>query len=77
VTGAPLTSKKYSDNFSNTVSLVWDNEKFKLDAGLRYQMLKFGSNEITLPILVIPTEIKESRIGAVGNLQIKLLIKFS
>lgn len=75
VTGAPLTSKKYSDNFSNTVSLVWDNDKFKLDAGLRYQMLKFGSNEITLPILVIPTEIKESRIGAVGNLQIKLFDK--
>lgn len=75
VTGAPLSSRKYSDNFSNTVSLVWDNEKFKLDAGLRYQMLKFGSSAITLPILVIPTEMKESRIGAVGNLQIKLFDK--
>lgn len=75
VPGAPLLSKKYSDNLSNTVSLVWDNEKFKLDAGLRYQMLKFGSSAIALPFLEIPTEMKESRIGAVGNLQIRLFDK--
>lgn len=76
VTDAPLSSKKYSDNFSNTVSLVWDNEKFKLDAGVRYQMLKLGSSQIVLPLLEIPTEIKENRIGAVGNLQIRLFDKF-
>ncbi|WP_294303714.1 putative porin [uncultured Chryseobacterium sp.] len=75
VADGPLGSKKYSDNFSNTVSLVWDNEKFKLDAGIRYQMLKFGTNEISLPLLQIPTEIKESRLGAVGNLQVKLFDK--
>lgn len=75
VTGFPLSTKKYSDNLSNTVSLVWDNEKFKLDAGVRYQMLKFGATPITLPILEIPNEIKENRIGAVGNLQVKLLNK--
>ncbi|WP_295211063.1 putative porin [uncultured Chryseobacterium sp.] len=75
VSNGPLGSKKYSDNLSNTVSLVWDNEKFKLDAGVRYQMLKFGTNEINLPILQIPTEIKESRLGAVGNLQVKLFDK--
>ncbi|ANF50391.1 hypothetical protein A0O34_07620 [Chryseobacterium glaciei] len=73
VAGFPLSTKKYSDNLSNTVSLVWDNEKFKLDAGVRYQMLKFGATPITLPILEIPNEIKENRIGAVGNLQVKLL----
>lgn len=76
VADAPLSSKKYSDNFSNTVSLVWDNEKFKLDAGVRYQMLKLGSSQVVLPLLEIPTEIKENRIGAVGNLQIKLFNKF-
>jgi hypothetical protein len=76
VADAPLSSKKYSDNFSNTVSLVWDNEKFKLDAGVRYQMLKLGSSQIILPLLEIPTEIKENRIGAVGNLQIRLFDKF-
>lgn len=72
VNGFTLATKKYSDNFSNTVSLVFDNEKFKLDAGLRYQILKFGATEITLPNLVIPNEMKENRIGAVGNLQVRL-----
>ena len=70
-----FTSKKYSDNFSNTVSLVWDNEKFKLDAGARYQIIKFGTTEIVSPDFNLSGEIKESRIGAVGNLQIKLFDK--
>ncbi|WP_415325268.1 putative porin [Chryseobacterium sp. MMS23-Vi53] len=70
-----VPTKKYSDNFSNTVSLVWDNQKFKLDAGVRYQMLKFGATEIINPNLTTPAEIKENRIGAVGNLQIKLFDK--
>jgi len=75
VNGASLTSKKYSDNFSNTVSLVWDNEKFKLDAGARYQMIKFGTSEIISPDFSLSGEIKEARIGAVGNLQIRLFDK--
>lgn len=76
VNGFSTSTKKYSNNFSNTLSLVLDNEKFKLDAGVRYQMLKFGLNEISLPLLSIPTELKENRLGAVGNLQIKLFDKF-
>lgn len=75
VDGALYVSKKYSDNFSNTFSLVFDNEKFKLDAGVRYQMLKFGASEVSLADLVVPNELKENRIGAVGNLQVKLLDK--
>lgn len=75
VNGASLTSKKYSDNFSNTVSLVWDNEKFKLDAGARYQMIEFGTSEIISPDFSLSGEIKEARIGAVGNLQIRLFDK--
>lgn len=71
----PLSTKKYSNNLSNTVSLVWDNEKFKLDVGVRYQMIRLGATQITLPLLEIPNEIKENRIGAVGNLQVKLLNK--
>lgn len=74
VAGA-ATAKKYSDNLSNTVSLVWDNEKFKLDAGVRYQMIRFGTTEITIPAFSLSGEAKESRIGAVGNLQIRLLDK--
>lgn len=73
ISGFPLTTKKYSDNFSNTVSLVFDNEKFKLDAGVRYQMLKFGVRDLaTVNGTTLPGELKENRIGAVGNLQVKL-----
>lgn len=76
VNGFPLSTKKYSNNLSNTVSLVLDNEKFKLDAGVRYQMLKFGLTEINLPLVDVPAELKENRLGAVGNMQVKLFDKF-
>ncbi|KFF13947.1 hypothetical protein IW15_00400 [Chryseobacterium soli] len=76
VAGFPLTTKKYSENLSNTLSLVFDNEKFKLDAGVRYQMLKFGIKDIiAVNDVAYPGELKENRIGAVGNLQVKLLDK--
>lgn len=67
----PLSNKKFSNNLSNTLSLVWDNDKFKLDAGFRHQSLEFG-NKNAFPLLNIPGYFKEQRIGAVGNLQIKL-----
>ncbi|WP_374441784.1 putative porin [Epilithonimonas sp.] len=70
----PLTNKKFSNNLSNTFSLVWDNEKFKLDAGFRHQAIDFG-NKNAFPALNIPGYFKEQRFGAVGNLQIKLLDK--
>lgn len=73
VNGFPLTTKKYSNNFSNTVSLIFNNEKFKLDAGVRYQMIKLGIRDVvTLNGVPFPSELKENRIGAVGNLQVKL-----
>jgi hypothetical protein len=76
VVGFPLTTKKYSENLSNTLSLVFDNEKIKLDAGVRYQMLKFGIRDIiAINDVAFPGELKENRIGAVGNLQVKLLDK--
>lgn len=74
ITDFPLGSKKFSNNLSNTFSLVWDNEKFKLDAGFRHQYLVFG-NKNAYPLLNIPGYFKEQRIGAIGNLQIKLLDK--
>lgn len=70
----PLTNKKFSNNLSNTFSLVWDNDKFKLDAGFRHQYITFG-NQNAYPVLQIPGYFKEQRFGAVGNLQIKLLDK--
>jgi hypothetical protein len=73
VDGFTLTTKKYSDNFSNTVSLIFNNEKFKLDAGVRYQMIKLGIRDlVALNGVPFPGELKENRIGAVGNLQVKL-----
>lgn len=70
----PLSTKKYSNNFSNSLSLVFDNEKFKLDVGARYQILKYGL--VNLPVnSTIPEETKENRFGALGNLQIKLFDK--
>ncbi|AZA78963.1 hypothetical protein EG347_16305 [Chryseobacterium sp. G0186] len=73
VNGFPLTTKKYSSNLSNTVSLVFNNEKFKLDAGVRYQTIKLGIRDVvSFNGVPFPEEIKESRIGAVGNLQVKL-----
>ncbi|MGX5685038.1 putative porin [Chryseobacterium cucumeris] len=73
VDGFPLTTKKYSENFSNMVSLIFNNEKFKLDAGVRYQMIKLGIRDVVaLNGVPFPGELKENRIGAVGNLQVKL-----
>jgi len=78
VTGArDLGSKSYSNTLSNTVSLVFDNEKFKLDAGVRHQNLTLGSlNGITDTGFFAGEKWKESRLGAVGNLQIDLWDKF-
>lgn len=68
----PLSSKKYSKNLSNTVSILFDKEHFKLDAGVRHQIIKLGMGTALPDALNIPQERSENRIGAVGNLQIKL-----
>lgn len=71
-----LGTKKYSKDFSNTLSLVFDKETFKFDAGVRYQMIKFGMTDATqVTPLTYPSELKENRIGALGNLEIKLFDK--
>ncbi|MCQ4036036.1 putative porin [Kaistella montana] len=68
----PLSSKKYSENLSNTVSVLFDKEHFKLDAGVRHQLIKLGMGTALPDALNIPQERSENRIGAVGNLEIKL-----
>lgn len=71
--GYPASSKKYSKNLSNKLSLLLDNERFKLEAGLRHQLLRQGiSQPYELNGIFYPESIKENRLGAVGNLQIKL-----
>ncbi len=71
----PYSSKKYSKNLSNTVSILFDKEKFKLDAGVRHQIIKLGIGTALPNYLEIPQEVSENRIGAVGNLFIKLFNK--
>lgn len=72
----PLSSYKYSKNLSNTVSVLFDKENFKLDVGVRHQWIKLGVGEPLLAgQLYIPKEISENRIGAVGNLKMRLLDK--
>ena len=71
----PYSSKKYSKNLSNTVSILFDKEKFKLDAGVRHQIIKLGIGTALPNYIDIPQEVSENRIGAVGNLFIKLFNK--
>lgn len=76
--GIPLNSKKYSYNLNNTVSLLFDKEKFFLEAGVRHQMLTLGADHFTLQNSELTgLEEKENRIGAVGTLRINLLEKFA
>ena len=65
---------KFSENLSNTVNLLFDKPTFKLEAGVRHQLINLGTDR-DLPTSVgvsIPLENKENRLGAVGNLIIKL-----
>ncbi|QOW10865.1 hypothetical protein Q73A0000_11115 [Kaistella flava (ex Peng et al. 2021)] len=68
----PASSKKYSKNLSNTVSILFDKKNFKLDAGVRHQLIKLGVGTPFPTALNFPQELSENRIGAVGNLLIKL-----
>lgn len=68
-----LSSSKFSRNFNNTVSLVFDNENFKLDAGLRHQNITLSARNQFLNLNNYPAYgSKENRLGAVGNLKINL-----
>src|SRR5690606_9314112 len=68
----PLSSKKYSKNLSNTVSVLFDKENFKLDAGVRHQIIKLGVGAALPASVNIPEQLSENRLGAVGNLQIHI-----
>lgn len=77
VTGMPLNAKKYSKNLSNTVSLLWDHENFKLEAGVRHQNIQLGTNNVQLRTNPYdPVTYKENRFGALGKINIRLWNKF-
>lgn len=71
----PLASKKYSENLSNTVSVLFDKPNFKLDAGVRHQFIRLGIGTALPDSFGYPQELSENRLGAVGNLLIKLWSK--
>lgn len=78
ISGMPISAKKYSNNLSNTVSLLFDNKNFKLEAGVRHQNLEFGTNNILLDNNPYqPRTYNENRFGAVGRLQILVWDKFN
>ena len=65
---------KFSKNLSNTITLLFDKPTFKLEAGVRHQFINLGTDR-ELPSIAgvtIPLDNKENRLGAVGNLEIKL-----
>lgn len=73
ITDYPTNSYKFTDKLSNTVSLLFDRPKFKADAGIRHQSITFGAGfPLILNGQTVDSEYKEQRIGAVGNIQIKL-----
>lgn len=77
ISGMPSYTRKYSKNLSNTVSLLFDKEKFKLEGGIRYQNIKFGTDNTELDTNpYLPKVYSESRFGVVGKLQMKLWDKF-
>ncbi len=78
ISGFPVSTGKYSNNLSNTVALIFDYEKFQLNAGIRHQNIAFGVYEpLEIGQLNVPQEIREDRIGAVGNLKINLWNKMA
>lgn len=78
ITDYPTNNKKKSTKFSNTVSLLFDNEAFRVEAGVRYQNISYRS---FYPLIISgvqeDSKFKENRLGLVGNLKIKLWDKIN
>ena len=78
ITGYTTNNKRKSTKFSNTVSLLFDNEAFRAEAGVRYQNISYRS---FYPLIISgvqeDSKFKENRLGLVGNLKIKLWDKIN
>lgn len=73
----PASAKKFSYKLTNVFSLAFDREKFKADAGLKYENIRLGANEILQNNQLSPVTWHDNRIGLVGNLEIKLWNKLA
>ena len=68
---------KQSKNFSNTFSLAFDQEKFRAEAGIRYQNIRFETGTpIIINEAIADNLMKENRIGIIGNIALKIGNKF-
>ena len=68
---------KQSKNFSNTLSLAFDQKKFKAEAGIRYQNIRFKTGTpIIINGAIADNLMKENRIGIIGNIALKIWNKF-
>ncbi len=76
IANATPNAKKFSDNLSNSLSLVFDKEKFKLEGGVRYQNIKFGTDAAYIENTSVNKVYSENRFGLIGKLQIKLFDQF-
>ena len=78
ITGYTTNNKRKSTKFSNTVSLLFDNEAFRAEAGVRYQNISYRS---FYPLIISgvqeDSKFQENRLGLVGNLKIKLWDKIN
>ncbi|MDR2123158.1 MAG: putative porin [Flavobacteriaceae bacterium] len=63
-----FNSKKLR-KISNSTTAVFDwSDKLHIEAGLKYEHLEFSLNHIVDPDITYPKDIKDERLGAVGNL---------
>lgn len=68
---------KQSKNFSNTLSLAFDQKKFKAETGIRYQNIRFKTGTpIIINGAIADNLMKENRIGIIGNIALKIWNKF-
>lgn len=69
----PANAQKFSKNLSNTFSLGFNQNKFKAEAGIRHQIIRYETRSpIIINQQVIDSQLKENRFGIVGNLSISL-----
>lgn len=73
INGYDTNTHKLSKTLNNTFSLAFDREKFKAEAGIRYQSLLYKTGTPTIiNNQEITSQWQENRIGFVGDLALKL-----
>lgn len=66
-------SYKYSDNLSNTLSALWQREKFTLSGGFRHQRIELGTDASVINGIPVGSGLRENRVGLVASLDTKII----